>query len=427
MTAAVPRDAATVVVVRDANGRLEVLLLQRAERGDHNSGAWVFPGGLLDPGDREAVPDGPFDDAQASARLGVERGGLAFYLAALRECFEESGILLATDASDEVPAVDEATRAKLWPARDAVKEGHRNFADVCREFGLRPAPEKLHYIAHWLTPMGRAKRFDTRFFLAIAPAGQSAMHDAQETLDHVWLSPAEALSPANARRLMTPTRSTIELLLPFADTRALAQWAAGPREVRRILPRLAVDASGVRPVLPGEPAFAEIEKLDPEGKGGVWCELRTDVPVALSDHVLRVSTGAGRHSYVIGDDGACIVLDPASSDSAHLQALASAAPGGIQRILLTRMDEGLRATAERLRERTGARLDDPVTLATCGGIGADNSSLLLRPVGGEFQCVFIKDRIAFAKDVASLVPELRGAADYVAGPQGFLQPVAKGS
>jgi 8-oxo-dGTP pyrophosphatase MutT (NUDIX family) len=98
MAATPLRDAATVVVVRDAAcGGLEVLLLQRAERGDHNSGAWVFPGGLVDPGDREPTGLAPgMTDTQASARLKLERGGLAFYLAAIRECFEESGILFAT-------------------------------------------------------------------------------------------------------------------------------------------------------------------------------------------------------------------------------------------------------------------------------------------------------------------------------------------
>src|SRR5687767_2668563 len=103
MAAPVPRDAATVVIVRDASptgSGIEVLLLQRAEGGDHNSRAWVFPGGLVDPGDRA-----PFDlpleltDAQASARLGLADGGLAYYLAAVRECFEEAGILYALDST----------------------------------------------------------------------------------------------------------------------------------------------------------------------------------------------------------------------------------------------------------------------------------------------------------------------------------------
>ena len=94
-----PRAAATLVVVRDAAVGIEVLLLRRAERGDHNSGAWVFPGGMVEPGDRLCHPRcAGLDDAAASARLGLPRGGLDYYVAAVRECFEEAGLLLALDA-----------------------------------------------------------------------------------------------------------------------------------------------------------------------------------------------------------------------------------------------------------------------------------------------------------------------------------------
>ena len=304
MTAAIPRDAATVVVVRAAPAAgLEVLLLQRAERGDHNSGAWVFPGGLVDPGDREAaqLPSG-MDDAGASARLGLVQGGLAFYLAAIRECFEESGILYAVDAHGELVSLEGETGAQLAALRHELKDGKCSLADICGRFALRLVPERLHYIGHWLTPAGRAKRFDTRFFLAIAPRQQAAMHDAGETLDHVWIGPAQALSPSNARRLMTPTRAMLDELLPFAGTQALEAWAAGPRTVARVLPRLAMSAAGVQPVMPGHPAYEEIGKLDPEGEGGAWSELRPGVAVRVSAHVERVTDADGANRYRTGSD-----------------------------------------------------------------------------------------------------------------------------
>lgn len=237
MPAAVPREAATVVVARPANSGLEVLLLQRAERGDHNSGAWVFPGGLVDPGDRE-------------------RGdGLAFHRAAVRECREECGIQLDTGG--------------------------------------------LHLIAHWLTPMGRAKRFDTRFFVAVVTRGHSALHDGNETTDHVWITPAEALSPRNSRRLMTPTRSTLEMLLPFDSVAALEAWAAQPRQVQRILPRLAIDANGTRPVQPHEPGYDEVAKLDPQGRCDIWCELRPGVEVRIGERVTRIVGPDGSNRYFV--------------------------------------------------------------------------------------------------------------------------------
>lgn len=369
--AAQPRDAATVVVVRDGATGLEVLLLQRAERGDHNSGAWVFPGGLVDAGDR-AFSGAGMSDADASARLGLESGGLAFYLAALRECFEECGILFALDARGDVGTLEGVDATRLAQLRGQVQESVVSISDVCREFGLRPAPERLHYVGHWLTPTGRAKRFDTRFFLAIAPPRQSAMHDAQETLDHVWLGPAEALSPRNARRLMTPTRAMIELLLPFADTRSLAAWATQPRKVERVLPWLALGAEGVRPVLPHEPAFAEVVKLDPAGRGEAWCELRPGVAVQCAPHVLRVPSEEGVHAYMVGGPDDWRPLDSASE------------PGEI--------DIG------------GARLRVVST-------------------GGALQYLVVEDRIAFAPSAQELVPELRGDADWLAAPTGFLQPL----
>ena len=303
MTAAVPRDAATVVVVRDIGAGLEVLLLQRAERGDHNSGAWVFPGGLVDPGDHQPAPLATgLDDAQASGRLGLERGGLAFWLAAIRECFEESGILFAVDAQGEFVSLEGESGAQLAALRHELKEGRCTLADICNRFSLRLVPERLHYIGHWLTPAGRAKRFDTRFFLAIAPHRQTAMHDAGETLDHVWISAAEALSPSNARRLMTPTRAMLQTVLPFADAQALAAWAASPRDVQRVLPRLSATAAGVQPVLPEHPAYHEVGKLDPDGRADAWSEMRPGVAVRLGEHVQRTADALGRNSYRVGSD-----------------------------------------------------------------------------------------------------------------------------
>jgi 8-oxo-dGTP pyrophosphatase MutT (NUDIX family) len=314
MTAAVPRDAATVVVVRETDAGLEVLLLQRAERGDHNSGAWVFPGGLVDPGDRAAGPwSGDMDDAQASALLGLERGGLAFFVAAIRECFEESGILFAQDQHGAVASFDDEAGARLAALRHELKEGACDLGEACRGFSLRLMPEQLHYIGHWLTPVGRAKRFDTRFFLAVAPARQTALHDASETLDHVWIAPADALAPGNARRLMTPTRAMLQLLRPFQSAQALVAWARSPRTVERVLPRLAMGPQGVQPVLPGHPAYDEVGKLDPEGRGDIWCELRPGIAVRLGQHVERITAADGRNTYRVGGDAeGWQAVDPAS-------------------------------------------------------------------------------------------------------------------
>jgi 8-oxo-dGTP pyrophosphatase MutT (NUDIX family) len=306
MAAPTPRDAATVVIVRDAalpRGGVEVLLLQRAEGSDHNSGAWVFPGGVLDAGDRAASELAlELSDAQASARLGVDRGGLAYYLAAIRECFEEAGILLAVNGQNESVSQESVAGWPTATLRRDLHQGRSTLAALCRLYSLRLVPERLHYIAHWLTPLGRAKRFDTRFFVAKAPDRQEAGHDATETRDHVWIAPADALSPNNVRRLMVPTRAVLEMMERFQDTDDLLRWAAVPRNIPLTQPRLALGAAGLESIPPGHPAYDEIGKLDPEGRCEAWCEIRVGVSMQISRHIQRVTDADGRHTYRVGSE-----------------------------------------------------------------------------------------------------------------------------
>lgn len=358
MTApAAPRHAATVVVVRDAPPGFEVLMLRRTETRDHTSGAWVFPGGLVDAADRRCheVCAG-IDDAAASERLGVPSGGLDYYVAAIRECFEEAGILFALDLQGQPIDMLVDTGTRLADLRVPLHRGEVAFVDICRESELRLAAGDLHYIAHWVTPLGRPKRFDTRFFLAVLPAGQSSAHDALETVDHAWLRPADALSRAAELRLLTPQRSLLATLGRHADTAALVAWARSSREVAPVTPRLALDRNGLQTVQPHEPAWAEIGYLDPQGQGTAWSELRPGVAVRLSPHVLRVTSASGWNSYLVGggDAAAWTAIDPGPDDAAHVDALLAAAVGRIDRILLT--DAARSPGASALASRTGARV-----------------------------------------------------------------------
>ncbi|HEX7440251.1 MAG TPA: NUDIX domain-containing protein, partial [Caldimonas sp.] len=201
-----PRSAATLVVVRESGRGFEVLLSRRAERGDHNSGAWVFPGGLVDPGDRDAHDCCTgLDDAAASAQLGVPAGGLDYYVAAVRECFEESGLLFATDAHGALVELDTDAAARLTPWRRTLHRGEHRLGEFCKEHGVALAVDRLIYLSHWITPLGRPKRFDTRFFLAMAPPVQTAAHDGTEMVEQLWLRPADALLESAALKLLTPT------------------------------------------------------------------------------------------------------------------------------------------------------------------------------------------------------------------------------
>ncbi len=173
------RPAATVMLVRDAPGagrsdeRLEVLMVRRNLRSDFVGGAYVFPGGSVDPADAgpeaEAACVGR-SDADASALLGIESGGLAYWVAVLRETFEEAGLLLAQrPGGPDLLAGDSEEEARFIAERAAVNAGTRRFLDLCRDEGLELLVGDVHYFAHWITPQGAPRRFDTRFFVAPAP------------------------------------------------------------------------------------------------------------------------------------------------------------------------------------------------------------------------------------------------------------------
>ena len=361
-----PRPSATVVVVRAGTEGVEVLLSRRAERGDHNSGAWVFPGGLVDPGDARAhACCAGLDDAAASARLGLPQGGLDYYIAAVRESFEESGLLFATGVSGALVELDDEAAARVAPWRGVLHRGEKTLAEFCAEFGLVLAVDRLIYLSHWITPLGRPKRFDTRFFLAVAPPLQTALHDGTEMVEQQWLRPADALLESAALKLLTPTQKTLELLARFRSLGALVEWAGSVREVRVTTPRVGVGSQGMRPVVPEEPAWAELGRIDPAGHGTHSYELNPGAPVRLSPRVIRVSanngsvmTGPGTNSYLVGGgtQNEWAVIDPGPLDEGHVQAILAAAPGPIHWIFATHTHNDHSPATVRLKALTGAHV-----------------------------------------------------------------------
>jgi 8-oxo-dGTP pyrophosphatase MutT (NUDIX family) len=152
-----PRPAATIVVVRDGEAGIEVLLSRRADGSDYTSGAWVFPGGIVDARDRDAHPACyGIDDVVASARLGLEKGGLDFFVAAIRESFEESGLLFGRAVGDNDDVLDGEAADRLAPWRGMLHRRERGIAEMCSEEGIRLDAGALVYLSHWLTPLGRA-------------------------------------------------------------------------------------------------------------------------------------------------------------------------------------------------------------------------------------------------------------------------------
>ena len=361
-----PRPAATIVVLRDGANGIEVLLSRRAERGDHNSGAWVFPGGIVEPGDALAhrACDG-LDDAEASRRLGLVRGGLDYWVAAIRECFEESGLLFARGGGDALVDLDGIDAARLSPWRLALHRCEQSITDFCAAERLRLAVDQLVYLSHWLTPLGRAKRFDTRFFIAAAPAAQTAVHDGTELVEQLWITPREALARSESLRMLTPTLKTLETIGRFPTVAEAMAWASASRDVGLVMPRVGNGRHGMRPVTPDEPAWAELGRIDPAGHGNGSYDIVPDRAVRLSERVIRVSadngsvmTGPGTNTYLIGGPGAASwsVIDPGPAIDAHVDAIVVAAPGPIDRIFVTHTHKDHSPAALLLQKRTGATL-----------------------------------------------------------------------
>ncbi|MBU6367722.1 MAG: MBL fold metallo-hydrolase [Gemmatimonadetes bacterium] len=355
------RQAASVLLLRDrpaaAGGGVEVLMLRRAERGgDFRSGAAVFPGGVLDPRDRLAHPvvDG-WDDAQASARLGVAEGGLDYLVAAIRECFEEVGVLCATGDA----AARQAAHV-IW--RAPLQDGRASLAELCAALDLRLPVAGWSYLAHWVTPPGMPRRFDTRFFVGQAPADQEPVADAGEAQDAFWRTPAEALADDSGLVLLPVTRALLAWLAPHHTVEAALAAARAQVEVPCIMPRRARQGERGTILLPESAAYDEVAHLDPEGEGSVQAVLVAGVPVRLSPRVIRVTapnpglmTGAGTNSYLVGDPAVnrWTVIDPGPDDARHLDALVAAVPGPIERVLLTHAHPDHADGASSMARRVG--------------------------------------------------------------------------
>lgn len=361
----VPRPAATLVVIRDGARGLEVLLMHRTKTMDFGGGAHVFPGGAVDASDGAlAAACAGLDDATASRRLEIASGGLAYWVCAIRECFEEAGLLYAY-AGDELLHFDSPVAREDAPSlRRALNAGETTFAAMIATLGLCLATDRLAYLSHWITQAGRPRRYDTRFFIAAAPEHQRPMHDAGETVAHAWIEPRIALE-RHARgdmQLMFPTMKTLELLAKFDRVADALDYAHTPRAMPPMAPRVASGRNGPRFLVPGDYAYAEVGKLDPEGKGSAAYEILPGVPVRISPRIVRltapnpgVMTGPGTNTYLLGDAASGVaVIDPGPAIDAHLQAIVDAAEGPIRWILCTHTHIDHSPGAAPLKTRTGA-------------------------------------------------------------------------
>ncbi|MCK7550790.1 MBL fold metallo-hydrolase [Marinobacter goseongensis] len=356
------RPAATLVLTRDTTEGLQVLLLQRTWDAVFLPGYYVFPGGAVDqqePLAREHAL-GPAD-AQISQTLSLDEGGADYMLAAVRECFEEAGILLAVDA-------DGATIGGHHPVhkeRQALFAGERSLAQLCAQHELAIPLDRLAYLGHWITPPGPPRRFDTRFFVTVAPADQTACHDGVETIDHVWMSPADALAEhRDGKRLLgLPTIRTLRILSSFESTEAVMRYAhANPPEPFPDQPWPALKKGQQVMLEPGSPAYDEAAKLDPEGEGSTHAEIVPGQPVEVAAGVIRLTapnpgmmTGPGTNTYLIGHER-FTVLDPGPDHAAHIERILELTGGVIDQVVVTHTHLDHSPATAALKARTDCRV-----------------------------------------------------------------------
>jgi 8-oxo-dGTP pyrophosphatase MutT (NUDIX family) len=255
-TPATPAYAATLVLLRDRDaGGFDVLLTQRHRASKFAAGDFVFPGGKIEP------DDAPADAAAWCAGLGHQEArrvlgtahapeaALAYWIGAIRETFEEVGILLAEGVRWPDPA-------RIETYRRACHVDKRAFWTMLRTEGLRLATGRLVYFAHWITPEESPLRFDTRFFATEAPAGQEATADGKEVIAVRWLSPGEAIDAA-ARGEISLRNPTVKNLMLFegAPSAAAALARLAGRSVETIRPRVLEEGGRRRVLMPGDPGY----------------------------------------------------------------------------------------------------------------------------------------------------------------------------
>ncbi|MEP7115175.1 MAG: NUDIX hydrolase [Ilumatobacteraceae bacterium] len=235
------KPAATVMLLRDADTDegIEVFMLRRTKAAAFAGGMYVFPGGKVDPADGE--------------------GDLGYVIAAIRECYEEAGVLLAIDEHASMVIDGHPALAH----RQEVYDGAIDLRGLCARHHLTPAIDDLVWISHWVTPVGESsRRFDTRFFITVAPRRQASRHDDNETIASTWVGPKDALRRQQRGELtmMPPTIKNLEFVAAHRNAASAMDSARQLDRPTAIMPRLRRDANGkIRGVsLPGDLDFDDL-------------------------------------------------------------------------------------------------------------------------------------------------------------------------
>lgn len=245
------RDAATIIVYRTAPAN-QIFMVRRHSKAAFMANAMVFPGGRLDEADSDPRW---LEQVDAHSHIGDNGDGVSWplYVAAIRETFEEAGVLLARCDENPVTPDSELGRFVFGEGRRELNSGTISFLELCRSYQLKLSLSRLRYFSRWITPSIEKRRFDARFFSAPVPPLQTPLHDEKETTHGAWLGPAEALSlyDKNQIQLAPPT---LRILLELA-----ADWSAIGRAAHGVsvpmAPQAIPEGDELHLVLPGDPQY----------------------------------------------------------------------------------------------------------------------------------------------------------------------------
>jgi recombination protein RecT len=326
------RAAATVLLLRDSEAGIEVLMTRRSDRASFAPGAYVFPGGQIDAADEAAQRIATHRPTQSGLQLTQA-------IAAIREGFEELGVLLARHAdgrpvsAEDIASMDRSTTSPV------------SFVAQCEQRGLLLASDQVFTLAHWITDRDLPKRFDVPFLVARMPEGQTPTADESEQFEPCWVRPADALArhAAGSFFMIFPTVRTLQRLAAYAKVDAVLQACAGEKPLWTSCPRAGLLGGQDARYMEGESPYGELALVCPDGQLLHTLDWQSEHPVPLLKNVQRLTapnsgamTGPGTNSYIVGDAATgYLVIDPGPNDAAHIGRLWRATQGDIRVIVCT--------------------------------------------------------------------------------------------
>jgi recombination protein RecT len=351
--------AATVLLLRDGEQGLEVLMTRRSSQASFAPGAYVFPGGGIEPDDEKYASNAPvacIESAQRATKFIASRSSqpqqhITWALAAIRESFEELGIVLAKQSSGE------------WVQQRQVSalDRHGNFYTQMLAQGFQLAAHEVYLLAHWLTDRDMPKRFEVPFLVARMPPGQTPKADEKEQFAPEWVRPQDALARHEAKQffMIFPTIRTLQKLADYKTVDDVLKACASEKPLWTSCPRAGLMHGKEARFMEHEAAYGELAMVSPYGQVAHELSWQHEKPVQLLQHVWRITapnpsmmTGPGTNTYIVGTpEKGYLVIDPGPDIASHIERILRATKGDIVAIICTHSHADHSPAAKPLQAR----------------------------------------------------------------------------